>query len=121
MTTDDREVLSALLDREPVDPVALDRALEDPEARRTLVAFAVLRRELHAPVPGEASAGETPAAPAVRVTRPRPGWRGLAAAALVAAALGGGVALERYRAREHPPEPTRTVGLDFVPLDPGRR
>ena len=48
MTTDDAEMLSALMDREPVDPGALARALDDPEARHALVAFATLRQRLHA-------------------------------------------------------------------------
>lgn len=112
MTTDHAELLSALMDREAVDPDALARALEDPEARRALVAFAVVRQQLHVPTHGE---HEWMAAHAPRMGAvPRRGdrWRLAAAAALVAAGLGAGVAVERYRGQQRPPEPTRVVQLD---------
>jgi hypothetical protein len=48
MTTDDRfAVLSALIDREPVDPNVLASALEDPAARAQLVDFVRLRESVH--------------------------------------------------------------------------
>ena len=53
MKTDHAELLSALINREPVNPDALAVALDDPEARRALVGFARVRAELHAPTPGE--------------------------------------------------------------------
>ena len=44
MTTEDRyAVLSALIDREPVDPDAVATALQEPDGRRLLVEFARLR------------------------------------------------------------------------------
>ena len=46
MTTDHAELLSALIDREPVDPDALAAALDDPEARRALVALRARSRRL---------------------------------------------------------------------------
>ena len=53
MKTDHAELLSALIDREPVDPDALAAALDDPEGRRALVGFARVRAALQAPAPGE--------------------------------------------------------------------
>ena len=114
MTTDHAELFSALMDREPVDPEALARALEDADARRALVEFASVRQVLHAPVPGEAEWMATQTrrpAPTPRRTR----WRLAAAAALLVAGLGAGVVAERYRAQQRPPEPTRIVQLDPLP------
>jgi hypothetical protein len=118
MTTDHAELFSALMDREAVDPDALARALEDPEARRALVGFATVRRELHAPAPGER---EWIAAQAPRLAAWRPRldrWRLVAAAVLLVAGLGAGVAAERYRSQQRPPEPTRVVQLDALPVNP---
>jgi hypothetical protein len=42
------EVLSALLDREPVDVAQLERSLEDPRGRRALVDFVRLRQATEA-------------------------------------------------------------------------
>jgi negative regulator of sigma E activity len=119
MTTDHAELFSALMDREAVDPDALARALEDPEARRALVGFATVRRELHAPAPGEA-AWLAAQAPRLAASRPRfDRWRLVAAAAvLLAAGLGAGVVAERYRNQQRPPEPTRVVQLDPLPVNP---
>ncbi len=116
MTTAHSELLSALMDREAVDPDALARALEDPEARRALVAFASVRQELHAPAPGER---EWVAAQAPRLAgapRHAGGWRLAAAAALLVAGLGAGVVAERYRSQQRPPEPTRIVQLEPLPV-----
>jgi negative regulator of sigma E activity len=121
MTTEDLEVLSALIDREPVDPDVLRRVLDDPEGRRALVEFVTLRRDIQAPRPEEmdwrpAAAGAPPL-----TSRARPRWQLAAAAALVASAIGGGMWAERYRLRDRPPEPTRIVQLDPLPADaPGR-
>ncbi len=116
METEHAELLSAFMDRELVDPDALAAALEDPEGRRALVAFARLRQELHAPVAGEAEwlAAHRPP-PRVAATSYRP-WRVAAAAALLAAGIGTGVFAERYAARVRPPEPTRIVQLEPVPV-----
>ena len=115
MTTDHAELLSALIDREPVDPDALAVALDDPDGRGALVAFARVRAELHAPVPGEgewlASHPVPRAAPARRQL-----WRLAAAAVLLAAGLGTGVFAERYAARDRPPAATRVVQLDPLPV-----
>jgi negative regulator of sigma E activity len=112
MTTDHAELLSALMDREAVDPDALALALEDAEARRALVAFASVRQALHVPAPGEAEwlAAHAPRVAASRRHTDR--WRLVAAAALLVAGLGAGVVAERYRSQQRPPEPSRIVQLD---------
>jgi hypothetical protein len=102
------ELLSALLDREPVDPDLLAGLLDDPEARALLVDFVRLRFVLH---------GDTEsAAPAPRPVGPR--RRSVSAlvlriaAALVLLALGA-VAGRRFALADAdaPPEPTRVVQL----------
>ena len=116
MTTDHAELFSALMDREVVDPDALARALEDPQARRALVAFASVRQALHEPAPGE-PAWLAAQAPRLAATRPhRDRWRLVAAAVLLVAGLGAGVVAERYRSQQRPPEPTRVVQLDPLPV-----
>jgi len=109
MTTDQRfAVLSALIDREPVDPGALAAALEDPAARAELVDFVRLRNRL-----GEELADEEPAAHARAPSRAK-AW--LARAAMVLLSLTAGTAagalwVEWRESR--PPEPDRIVR--FVP------
>jgi hypothetical protein len=62
MTIDEQHVvLSALVDREPVDPEALATALEDPAGRRALVDFIRLRVELQRDDAGAGEVGGTPA------------------------------------------------------------
>jgi negative regulator of sigma E activity len=117
MTTDHAELFSALMDREPVDPDALARALDDPGARRALVAFATVRQALHAPVPGESAWLAGHAARLVASPRRSDRWRLAAAAALLAAGLGAGVVAERMRSQQGPPEPARVVQLDPIPAD----
>lgn len=54
MTDQNIGIISALVDQEPVDPDALVKALEDPDARAALVDFVRLRREVAAapePIP----------------------------------------------------------------------
>lgn len=116
MTTDHAELLSALMDREAVDPDALARALEDPAARSALVAFATLRQTLHQPAPGERA---WMAAQASRLAAAAPSgrdWRLVAAAALLVAGLGAGAVVERYRSQQRPPEPSRVVQLEPLPV-----
>jgi hypothetical protein len=118
MTSDHAELLSAFMDRETVDPEALARALEAPEARRALVAFASVRQALHVPAPGEAAwlATQGRWLAASRPRRDR--WRLVAAAVLLVAGLGAGIAAERYRGQPRPPEPTRVVQLDPPSVNP---
>ena len=117
MTTDHAALFSALMDREPVDPEALARALDDAEARRALVEFATVRpgstRRRRARPSGWRGRRDGP-----RRTPRRDRWRLVAAAALLVAGLGAGVVAERYRAQQRPPEPTRIVQLDPLPAKP---
>ena len=109
MTTDERfQVLSALIDREPVDPDVLAAALEDPAARAELVDFVRLRNRL-----GEELAGEEPAAHAGAPSRAK-AW--LARAAMVLLSLTAGTAAGAWWVEwreSRPPEPDRIVR--FVP------
>jgi hypothetical protein len=115
MVTDHAELLSAFMDREHVDSDALAAALEDPEARQALVAFARLREALHTPVPGDAESPAPPALPTVATTG-RGGWRYAAAAALLAAGIGTGALAERYAGKPRAPQPTRVVQLEPNPV-----
>ena len=113
--TDSREVVSALVDGERVDPDAIAAALEVPANRTLLVDFLRLRHSLgdadaapewvvHAAVPAEGS-GE----------RRRRAWMSIAAAlALLTVGALGGTWLERTVTREQPPEPARIVQLQVV-------
>jgi hypothetical protein len=118
MTTEDGELLSRLLDREPVDATALARVLEDAEGRRTLVAFAALRAEAQTPVAGEA---EWATRQRPRSTRRLGGRRLVAAAAALVGAVAAGMYAEQRRSRTEPPEPARVVQLDPCPSNGGMR
>ena len=130
MSPDPLEVLSALLDGEPVAPDVLAAALLAPGAREALVDFAGLRAELGAddsrPSPGLYRAMD-------RVFgrhrgHVRPVWRLMQSAAavvvLVLAALGAMSLRTRFYGRgpEEPPLPTRiiqfTPGVDWHEGEP---
>ena len=102
------ELLSALLDREPVDPDLLADLLDDPAARALLVDFVRVRFVLH---------GDTEkAAPAPRLDVPRRRsagpWILRIAAALVLLVLGAAAGRRFALAdADAPPEPTRVVQL----------
>jgi hypothetical protein len=110
MTTDDRfDVLSALIDREPVDPDALAEALADPEGRARLVDFIRLR----ARVTADGASDEGPRF-VVRDRSRMKTWSVRAALVLlplVVGAAGGAWYVERMDSR--PPTPDRVV--QFVP------
>jgi hypothetical protein len=109
---DTHEILSALLDREPVDPDRLAAVLERPEARALLVDFVRLRALLHADVGGAVPA-------AARAPAPRSVARPLLAVAAAALLLVTGAALgSRFGVAndDRPPEPNRVVKL--VPSPP---
>ena len=108
---DSRELLSALLDREPVDADAFAVILEDRQARALLVDFVRLRSAFAEPT---TVAHFTPRT----VTRRRTVARATLqiAAALLLVVLG---ALVGRRAAPNdpdaPPEPTRVVKLEAMP------
>jgi hypothetical protein len=113
MMTDDREVLSALMDGEVVDPDVLARVLDEPGNRGMLVDFARLRLASRTSVPGEAEWK----APALvgRGARPPLAWaRAAAVVLLLGAGAGAGTWLERNTSRERAPEPARVVQFDPV-------
>ncbi len=117
--TDVRDVLSALIDREPVDAGVLAQVLEDPANRELLVDFVRLRATVTEDEPEEAARYSAPASRLQPPGRSRESrWLRVAAVFLLLAAGGGGGAwVERYLSRERPPEPSRvlklTPGLDW--------
>ena len=111
--SDEREVLSALIDREPVNPDVLARALEEPANRALLVEFVRLRERIQLDDHSESSDLEL-SRPA-RHARPRSWPQAVAAVVLLGLGLAGGAGLERYASRERPPEPTRVVQLEPGP------
>ena len=113
MTTDERyAVLSALIDRESVDPDGLAAVLEDRDGRRMLVDFVRLRAQVARQREAEDDGVSAQAARPRRTSAAR--WLRLAAAMLLPLALGlGGGYWWRVREQERPPTPTRV--LQFVP------
>jgi hypothetical protein len=113
MTHDDHELLSALLDREPVDPDALTRMLATAEGRELLVDFVRVRHTLHIATPDVDLARQ-----ALPVRTPPRRVVGQAAAAVLLLTVGGlsGAWLAARRDdRTRAPEPTRIVRL--TPVD----
>jgi hypothetical protein len=112
---DSRELLSALLDREPVDPDALAILLEDREARGLLVDFVRLRSAFAEPAVLPATARPIARRPTVGRTLFR------IAAALLLVSLGA-LAGRRFAATDPdaPPEPTRVVKLEPAADGAGR-
>ncbi len=108
--SDEREVLSALIDREAVDPDVLARVLEHPANRQLLVDFVRVRTAL--PGPEEATDAAWVPRAAVPPAGSRARWlRAAAIFALLAAGGAGGAWLESYALRDRPPEPDRVVRL----------
>lgn len=108
MNTTHTEILSALLDGEPVEPALLTAALDDPEARAALVDFVRLRN---------AARADEPALPATlqRMREPRQRARVLrwtaAAAVLALMFIAGLLTPVSWRDApdvDAPPQPTRT-------------
>lgn len=108
------EVLSALLDREPVDPDVLQQVLERPAARALFVDFVRVRTALHAEPLGTMET--MPSSDPARMTRVPLAMR--AAAALLLLTLGALVGVWSARERvDSPPAPSRVVRL--TPSTPG--
>jgi hypothetical protein len=120
MNDEHLDILSALLDGEPVDPVALEHALDAPGGRRLLVEFVRLR---------EAARAELPLPPSLGALRPRaPFWRRAVPLPAVAAMLLIAWLTAWFSPRPapegppDPPAPTRTViyepGVDWREWQP---
>jgi hypothetical protein len=101
------ELLSALLDREPVDPDALAATLERAEARALLIDFVRLRAVVHAV---GATEPMTATRPPARRTLARPILQLAAAILLIALGVMAGHRLAPGDI-EAPPEPSRIVPL----------
>ena len=119
--TDQREVLSALIDREPVDPDVLAHLLEDPSNRALLVEFVRLRAALHnASEPGVPDLMATDhlaglAQDTAGATVALPPWLRVAAMVLLLVlGAGGGAWLQYHWSIERPPQPDRIVRLEPV-------
>lgn len=112
------EILSALVDGEPVDPAELDRVLALPGARRTLVELADLRRTFAAdralPRPDFADRVRPTLAPPGSRSFGESGWRWavIAAVAMVALALLLPPWLAPAPADPPPPPPDRVLRFD---------
>ena len=106
--SESHDVLSALLDREPVDPDQLAALLERAEARALLVDFVRLRAALH-PEAGETRPVLSALTPPRR-TAARPLFQIAAAVLLVALGALAGSQLTPGEG-DAPPEPTRVVPL----------
>jgi hypothetical protein len=99
---DKHEVISAFLDDEPFDPLALAEALSDREGRAQLIDLLALR---HVMQPGRE-------AMAVVLPKKNSGLRALLAAAAMVVALVGGYALGQRQGetdRSEAPPATRVV------------
>lgn len=115
MTSDQRfAVLSALLDREPVEPDLLAEALADPAGRAALVDFVRLRVRVADEL------GDDESVVPLQAARPSAMKRWLLRAALVLLPLGCGAAAGAWfmaYTESRPPTPTRVVqfvaGVDW--------
>lgn len=113
MTSDRRfEVLSALVDREPVDPDQLRVALDDPAGRAQLVDFVRLRSHVQQEFPVDDRAAQLP--------RRWPARGRLTRAALILLALSVGIvggAWWSEQREQRPPRPDRVIqfvaGVDW--------
>jgi hypothetical protein len=114
--TDEREVLSALIDREPVDPDVLARVLEDTENRKLLVDFVRLRMATTADEP-PLTKWRPPAINVERRSYVQSRWARVAALLLlVISAAGAGAGIDRFVRERRPPTPSRTVRFDPAPF-----
>jgi hypothetical protein len=106
-------VLSALVDREPVDPALVDAALAEPEGRSQLVDFLRVRQRLAASL-------ESDALPRLRLPPDSPTRRWVARVAIVLLPLMLGTVAGAWMAERRelsPPEPDRVIkfvrGVDW--------
>ena len=114
--TDNRELLSALIDGETVDADAVADLLEAPTNRALLIDFLRLRVSVktddeRAP---EWRADRFGALEPSSPRRVQTALRAAAVLALLTAGALGGTWIEGIMTRERPPEPTRVVQLQLV-------
>ena len=114
--TDNRELLSALIDGEAVDADAVADALEIAANRRLLVDFVRLRVSVHAEddAPPRWRAERLTSTGPPRVERSRAWLRAAAVLALLTVGGRGARWVEGFLTRERPPEPTRVVQLQVI-------
>src|ERR687892_2247103 len=105
MTTDSREILSALIDREPVDADRLAVVLEGPDARALLVDFVRLRATISMDDEDVVPAWEASGSTHGRLSGPW--WHAAAAVLLLAGATTAGMLLAERSDQQEPPPPTR--------------
>jgi hypothetical protein len=130
--TDARELLSALIDRELVDPEELARVLDEPEGRALLVDFVRLRAAVAAEdqQSAERTGGRTGGKRLLFVTESarfhlnlRRAGRVAAMLVLLVAAAGGGFWAGARLSDDVPPAASRVIrfepGLDWNQLQPG--
>ena len=116
MMTDPREVLSALIDGEPVDADAVAQLLDVPANRALLVEFIRLRRSVQEDEETAPAwrADNIVHLEAARGSRRRAPVRAAAALVLLSAGALAGTWAHDLFTRERPPEPTRVVQLELV-------
>jgi hypothetical protein len=114
--TDNRELLSALIDGEAVDADTVADALEIAANRRLLVDFLRLRGSVQAEddAPAKWRPDRLMSAGVPRAERRRAWMRIAAMLALLTAGGLGATWVEGLLTREGPPEPTRVVQLQVV-------
>lgn len=113
MTLDDREVLSALIDGEAVDPDTLERVLADTDSRSLLVEFVRLRNAIARDDEAASAVRYTDGHFRMRYSRTRSVLWGAAAILLLLVSGGGGWWLGARFAQDGPPSPARVV--EFQP------
>jgi len=129
--TEAEVILSALIDREAVDPDALARVLDQPEGRALLVDFVRLRMivsERSQAFPHAERVADLRLSSAAtfrrRLSHMRAGWLRVAAILmLLAGGVGGGAWFGQRTSAVEPPPPTNIVefqrGVDWHLLEPG--
>lgn len=113
MTLDDREVLSALIDGEAVDPDTLERVLADTDSRSLLVEFVRLRNAITRDDEAASAVRYTDAQFRMRYSRRRSVLWIAAGILLLLVSSGGGWWLGARFAQDGPPAPARVV--EFQP------
>ncbi len=131
MMTEAEAILSALIDREAVDPDALAFVLEQPESRALLVDFVRLRSIVSDESERLREGKEVRHVHPRRIigmrrvnSHVRRHWtRAAAIVTLIGSGVGGGVWFGQRHSDTHPPAPSHVVrferGVDWQVLEPG--